>query len=323
MLGAMCAAVACSKADPEVIIENPAYQIDQNEVYVDMPQKFTYNSDNFLFRDATTAFTYEVLLDKGTPTVEETTFPVTVRLRRALEKDLVVTFTKDDALLAQYTEEKEGLLTFPDEALSGLSFTIPAGATEGTTMITLSKPEGLTDTKGYLSAYALSTDNSELKLSSTLKPLFIKASVAEKPEDPVTLIDAVDPSWVEIPMSGLDFNPKLSPIEGPSGTVNWRILATDESRDLYIRSKSGEELPIEAISVTLAEKRGFKELVIYSGAKEDEYLWTIGTLSFTEHKTELLIRITKPRPVEEVVLGDIVPLNRRVDIKEVKLYYKR
>lgn len=318
-LATILVATSCGN-DTEVITEDPTYTLDPNEVYVDMPEKFVYNTDNILYNDEA-ATTFAVLLEAGVPTAETTSFPITVRLRRALSTDLTVTFSKDDTLLEKYTGEKEGFLTFPDDAFSGLSITIPAGQTSVTSTVTLSNLTALTDTKGYLSAYTLTTTNSEVKLSSTLKPLYIKATVAEKPKAPVVVVDAVDPSWVEIPMSGLNFSPETSPIQGPEGLINWQIRATSDTRDIWAINRSGVAIPIVAIAVQTVSNRGIKSVTLYDYYNDEAT--EIGTLTFTEHKPNLLFKFAEPRTAIAIALGDLEALNNRVDIKEIKLYTTR
>lgn len=317
-LGAVFVAASCTNEN-EVIIEDPSYKIDPNEVYVDMPKKFVYNSDNFLYsEDATT--TFAVLLEDGVPTADVTTFPVTVRLRRALTSDLTVTFTKDDTLLEKYTGEKAGFLTFPDDAFSGLSITIPAGQTAVTSTVTLSNLAALTDTKGYLSAYSLTTANTDVKLSSTLKPLYLKATVAEKPAAPFTILEAVDPSWKEVPLSDMIYQPTPSPMEGQEGVINWRIQASSDSKDVWAVSKSGT-ISIVGMSVHTVSNRGIKAANLYEWNGDDAPMFA--SLEFTEHKPNLYIKFSEPRNAQAILLGDIEALRTRVDIKSIKLYVKK
>lgn len=323
-LATILVAASCGN-DTEVITEDPTYTLDPNEVYVDMPEKFVYNADNILYSEDAAA-TFAVLLDDGVPTAEITSFPVTVRLRRALSTELTVTFTKDDTLLEKYTGEKEGFLTFPEDAFSGLSVTIPAGQTSVTSTVTLSNLTALTDTKGYLSAYKLTTDNSEVKLSSTLKPLYVKATVAEKPKAPYTLLDAVDPSWVEVPASSMLYYPEASRnLEGPEGFIKWRVEAAQIEADATLWAEhDGGIIPIVGISIHTYSTRGFKAVNLYESMDgSDTESLPFVSLTFTEQKPNLYVKFSTTRNAKAIVLGDMQFLNRRIDIKDIKLYTTR
>ena len=122
---------ACSDNDKGLVVsQDTSYQLDEDYVFVDIPEQFTFDDSNILYLDGKALIKLTgSASDEGTTIKGGTTFKFKVKLKRALDRTLVVNFKKDESLLDNLPDAKK-LLPFPEECYQISEAVIPAGHTE-------------------------------------------------------------------------------------------------------------------------------------------------------------------------------------------------
>lgn len=315
-LGAMLLITSCSKAEPEIITEDPTYKIDPKEVYVDTPAKFVYNTDNILRNESERIVSLNVNLVDGTPVLETTTIPLTFRLRRPLAEDLTITLEEDRSLLAKYVGDQTDVLPLPEGTLSGLTATIPAGSLTYTTNISVTNANLLTDTKGYLTAFRFVVPEGA-NMSEDAKVMYVRVTVRE-PE--VVLVDGVDSSWRELTnTTDYRISPMAIPFD-PKWTTNSRTI-------LYIRKATLSSPSISGLAIytrSTASNKTIKSLRMRAYAYDVAEAKDYGVLNVPESKEVIYIKFAQPITVRTLELSNFVAFaGTSVEIHDIKVYSKQ
>ncbi|TYK34135.1 hypothetical protein ACTMKN_04645 [Bacteroides pyogenes] len=176
-------AVACDKPDVEIVEQNNSYKLDPNAIYVDMPEKFGYNTFNLIRNESGAEVVLYASEEDGKIELPVTTdISLTFKLKRGLKQAAKFVFSPDEELMKLYTGVKEGFKPFPENAFSDMEFTVPPGVTSYTTKIKLQKTAELNGKSGFLSAYRLkllSEDkDAEIKVSLKTEALYIKLKLS-------------------------------------------------------------------------------------------------------------------------------------------------
>lgn len=190
IVGLALLVVACANPDIEIVEHNDSYELDPNEIHVDMPQKLDYNVSNIIKNEGRTEVVLYAL-ENGKESVAE--IPLVFRLKRSLQKATTFVFSPESELIKLYTGIKEGFNPFPDNAFSGMEFTIPAGVTAYTTTIRLQDGIDFSKKPGFLSAYRLKPtsgdDNVKPSVSSEILFIKLKFSLLRNGNN-ISLVDA-------------------------------------------------------------------------------------------------------------------------------------
>lgn len=310
-LGAMFAAVACSKADPEVIIEDPAYQLDPKEIAVSKPEPFVYNESNILRNVSAKDVTFDAILIDGQVTMEETTIPLTFRLRRPLKEALTIKLEKDASLFSKYTGDRTNVQDFPEDTFEGLTITIPAGKVVHEAQLTIKNVERLTNTNGYLVAFRYNVPNS-VSLAEEASSLFVRVNVKEPK---YLLLDAKEDAWVE--MTSDQFSRSITPNYGGGYVRDTSKLTISKSASASGATIAGISLQVNLPSYAMKSFR----IKVYNETVADGETFDLITLP--SPKRDIFIKFTKPLTYNKIELSEFAGFNSRwAEILDIKLYTK-
>ncbi len=175
-------AVACDKPDVEIVEQNNSYKLDPYAIYVDMPEKFGYNTFNLIRNESGAEVVLYASEEDGEIELPVTEIPLTFKLKRGLKQAAKFVFSPDEELMKLYTGVKEGFKPFPENAFSGMEFTVPPGVTSYTTTIKLQKTAELSGKTGFLSAYRLKLlsegKDADIKVSLKTEALYLKLKIS-------------------------------------------------------------------------------------------------------------------------------------------------
>lgn len=312
-LGAMFAAVACSKADPEVIIEDPAYQLDPKEIAVSKPEPFVYNENNILRNVSAKDVTLDAMLLDGQVTMEETTIPLSFRLRRPLTEALTIKLEKDASLFSKYTGDRTNVQDFPEDTFEGLTITIPAGKVVHEAQLTIKNVERLTNTNGYLVAFRYNVPSS-VSLAEEASLLFVRVNVKEPK---FLLLDAKEESWVDMPSSDFSVSPLKDASYGSWYVRNTSKLTISKSASAASSTIAGISLRVNPPSYAMKTLR----IKVYNETVGDGETFDLITLPSPDR--DIFIKFPKPLTYSKIELTEFSGFTSRwAEILDVKLYTK-
>lgn len=197
-------AVACDDPSVEIVEQNNSYKLDPNAIHVDMPEKFGHNTSNLIRNEGGTEAVLYASEIEGEIQIPVTEIPLVFKLKRKLKQATKFVFSPDEELMKLYTGVKEGFKPFPENAFSGMEFTIPPGITDYRTTIRLQEGiAGLNQKPGFLSSYRLkplSGGDADIKVSEASKGLYIKLKFSLlKDGENVSLAESIEDDWNKIP----------------------------------------------------------------------------------------------------------------------------
>lgn len=148
---AIASVTACSDENRgEVVSQDLSYQLDANYVHVNIPKEFKFDKTNILYLNGKTILKLSAKNnDQGTKVNEGNEYSFTIRLKKALDKDIVVRLKEDATLLESYSD-KGNLKTFPQGSYSLPEVRMEKGTKEATAKLTISNPNLLKELPGYL-----------------------------------------------------------------------------------------------------------------------------------------------------------------------------
>lgn len=311
LLGAVLAATACSKTEPEVITEDPSYKLDAKEISVETPAKFVYNTDNVLRNESANTVGLDIKVIDGTPEINTTTIPLTFRLRRALSQDLVIQLVKDESLLARYSGDRENVQSFPEGTFSGLTVTIPAGKLTHTADVVINNHEQLTHTGGYLTAFRIDVP-SAVSMAEEGKTLFVRANVTTPK---ILLLDEMPQNWSEVASERYSFSPNKN-----AYYQNWTVYARSYRLSAI---KTAQKPAVFGLSVRMTNPvRRLKTIQVraYNNSIADGETFDLITLDAP--RETVYIRFTTPLTYNRIEITGITPfVGSSVEIHDVKLYH--
>ncbi len=322
-------AVACNDPAVEIVEQNNSYKLDPNAIHVDMPEKLGYNTSN-LVRNESGA---EIVLYTS-ETAADVDVPLVFKLKRGLKQATKFVFSPDEELLKLYTGAKEGFKPFPENAFSGLEFTVPPGVTDYTATIKLQAAAGLNDKPGYLSAYRLkplSEGDTDIRVSSGSEALYLKLKFSSlKNGENVKLVENMVEGWSQLPSrqitpeSGYQTGRLSSLLDGRKANwwdSNWWIpgngtetlelgFAKQKVGGMVFYTNSNNQKVIRSVRISVSEDGGtgyFDQGVV------------------KPQKTSKVVRIAFNEPVEinKIKFSNFESWNDSdpyVDIHEVEIY---
>ncbi|MCE9107339.1 hypothetical protein [Bacteroides pyogenes] len=205
MIGWALLAVACDDPSVEIVEQNNSYKLDPNAIYVDMPEKFGYNTSNLIRNEGGAEVVLYASEVGGEIQLPVTEIPLVFKLKRSLKQATKFVFSPDEELMKLYTGVKEGFKPFPENTFSGMEFTIPSGTTDYTAVIRIKGIAELNQKPGFLTAYRLQPvagGDTDIKVSESSKALYIKLKFSLlKDEENVSLRKNLGEDWNKIPSS--------------------------------------------------------------------------------------------------------------------------
>ena len=171
---------SCSKQEVEIAEQNNAYKLDQNVIHVDMPEKLNYEPSNLIRRNEVgTEITIYGAVEEERFVLSEEAIELNFTLRKPLKAPIKIVLEEDSKLLEQYTSEKVGLVSFPEDVFSTKEILIPAGVTTHNVSIPFLNKEKLNRKPGFLSAFHLKVKEGadEIKVVKSSQVLFLKLSI--------------------------------------------------------------------------------------------------------------------------------------------------
>lgn len=174
---------ACSKEDVEIVSFNPAYSLDKNAIFVDIPAEYKYNANNIIrYQGASElSFTARLAAVSGGPTtIADNQITLNFSLRRPFTQPTEFVLEEDRNLLDSYTGVKEGFEAMPAGVVEPLRFTLPANQSSVSTTISIRNFENLTSMPGYLTAYRIKPADPQtaIEFSQNQNILYVKVKVA-------------------------------------------------------------------------------------------------------------------------------------------------
>lgn len=312
-LGAMLLVASCSKAEPEIITEDPTYKIDPKEVYVDTPAKFLYNTDNILRNESDRIIALEVKVIDGVAEINTETIPLTFRLRRPLTKDLVITLEQDNSLLSRYAGDRTNVQEFPEGTFEGLSVTIPAGTLTHTANIQIKNVNQLTNTNGYLTAFRFVVPT-DVNMAEEAKVMYVRANVTE-PE--ILAPREMPQDWTEVDVNRYYFSPAKSTFYN-----SWTSYR-NTSRITIVKNATNPAIAGLAIRMNSIQRR-LKTVQIraYDQTPSDGETFDLITLS--EPRDVVYIRFVTPLTHGRIdITGLTAFAGTSVEIHDIKVYSKQ
>ncbi len=310
-LGAMLLVASCSKAEPEIITEDPTYKIDPKEVYVDTPAKFLYNTDNILRNESDRIIALEVKVIDGVPEINTETIPLTFRLRRPLTKDLVITLEQDNSLLSRYAGDRTNVQEFPEGTFEGLSVTIPAGTLTHTANIQIKNVNQLTDVNDYLTAFRFVVPT-DVNMAEEAKVMYVRANV-EVPK--VLLLDEVHPSWSEI-------NTSLYYFSTTKYGGSWMSYRNTNRITLVRNSMKPDIAGLSIHMNTLPRRLKTVQIRAYNQTPSDGETFEVFTLPAP--RETVYIRFTTPLTYNRIDVTGLTPFaGSVVEVHDIKIYSKQ
>lgn len=311
-LGAMLLVASCSKAEPEIITEDPTYKIDPKEVYVDTPAKFLYNTDNILRNESDRIIALEVKVIDGVAEINTETIPLTFRLRRPLTKDLVITLEQDNSLLSRYAGDRTNVQEFPEGTFEGLSVTIPAGTLTHTANIQIKNVKQLTNTNGYLTAFRFVVP-SDVNMAEEAKVMYVRANVSEPK---ILALSQMPAEWTAVDPQRYFFSRTKSTYTG----------AWSAYRDTYnlVISRAAKNYTVAGLSITTnSPLRRLKTIKIYAYNQRASDGESFDLITLPTSMETVYIRFTTPLDYDKIEITGLTPFaGTVVDMNDIQLYKK-
>lgn len=180
ILLALALAFASCENKVEIVDQDLSYQLDPDFVFVDIPESFNFDPTNILFLSGQTYITLNASSDGNTTQIlQGKSIPLNLRLKRAVDNDIVVNIVEDPELLNSYPGNKDNFVSLPEGSYSIPELVIPAGSKGISTFITFDNPNEINLAPGYLLPLRLELNEmvDGVKVSTNLYTLFIKIEV--------------------------------------------------------------------------------------------------------------------------------------------------
>lgn len=320
---------SCSNPDVEIVEFNSSYKLDPNVTEVDMPEEFIYNPSNLIRSESGSDFLLNAMMEEGNVSIAENLIKIDFRIKRPLKKETTLKFVANDELLKRYDGDKIGFIPFPEDAFSGMEFTIPEGAKSFTTELKIKNPELLTQEPGYLSAYSLeikSGEESDVEISKSSKVFFIKLKFSPlKDEQNIGLLNYIPREWKKIPNNTVKAKSNYASghvykvVDGYTGYwhPNWWV-PSNGGETLYLEFPKNKIVGIVFYTYHTNESKAIKSVNIH--VSED------GINYYNQGKVEprmmqkVCVSFTKPVEISSIKFSDFISYADFIDITEVELY---
>lgn len=171
---------ACERPEVEIVEYDDSYSLDEKFIKVDIPKETNYDPTNYFKVEGSSEVILATNIVDGKGNMVNKEIPLVIRLRRALDEDLTIVLKEDRERLVDYPGISTGIHSFPEGALkSEYRITIPAGKTMVEESIAVQDATNLTAPTGYLTAFALTTEEKDKITPSNLNStLYVRVIVS-------------------------------------------------------------------------------------------------------------------------------------------------
>ena len=134
----------------EVISQDLSYELDKDYVFVDIPTEFDFNPANILYLKGKTVLKlYGKYNGEETSIKEGNRFEFDIKLKKALDRDVVIRLAEDRTLLDGF-EGAENFLSFPEGSVSLPDVVLAKGSKETKAVLTFQNLNLLSEMPGYI-----------------------------------------------------------------------------------------------------------------------------------------------------------------------------
>lgn len=171
---------ACQEEKGEVVSQDWAYQLDQDYIYVDIPDKFQFDPSNIIYLKESATLTLNGKNNMESTEIEEGyTVTLNVKIKKPFDKDVSVRLVEDVALLDEYAGDISEFRRFPDNTFAISEATLLAGETETDITLAWANVDELNEMPGYILPLRLElADKVEgVKISTNSYSVFVKLNL--------------------------------------------------------------------------------------------------------------------------------------------------
>ena len=134
----------------EVISQDLSYELDKDYVFVDIPAVFDFNPANILYLKGKTVLKLSGKTDGEKTTIKEgERFEFDIKLKKALDRDMVIRLKEDRDLLDGY-QGADGYVAFPEGTVSLPNVTLAKGSREAKAVLTFKNLNLINEMPGYI-----------------------------------------------------------------------------------------------------------------------------------------------------------------------------
>lgn len=134
----------------EVISQDLSYELDKDYVFVDIPAVFDFNPANILYLKGKTVLKLSGKTDGEKTTIKEgERFEFDIKLKKALDRDMVIRLKEDHDLLDGY-QGADGYMAFPEGTVSLPNVTLTKGSKDAKAVLTFQNVNLINEMPGYI-----------------------------------------------------------------------------------------------------------------------------------------------------------------------------
>lgn len=299
--------------------QDVTYQLDPDFVYVEIPDKFEFDPTNIVVLSGQTSFVLNGKTDGVNTTITGgNILPLTVKLRKKLDKDVSVRLVVDNELLSEYPFEKVDYTDFPSDTYELPDITIKAGETQQTVELTFTDINKLNNVPGYLLPLRLELieTGSDLIVSTVSYSVFIRLDM---------IFTNIDSSNAEIP--GTAFNATVTFASNrTTGLANLKDgnitggIWYPNNADTYLEINLPEEETIKGIRINTVT--GTYQLASFNVlARQGERFVSHGPFAINSQTTVLHVKFIVPVTTKSIRLENLRSLTNSTqpDLTEINL----
>lgn len=319
---AAAAFTACSDDQRgDVISQDTSYEVDQDYVFVDIPPVFDFDPSNIVYLKGKTVVKLTGKHSDGVTQIKEgTEFEFSIRLKRALDKDVVIRLKEDRTLLDEYPDGAD-LMSFPESTASVSEVTMKAGTKEAIAKISLNNINMLNEMPGYILPLRLEISDalSDILISSEFYSVIVQLNIELGKEN-------IDPSNEEIP--GIQFNDIIT---FESNRSRYLEDLYDGDHDTYWDAGSEEAYllmtlpsPMKILGIRFVLKSSFYalgQMNVY--AKESKGFMSYGRVERDTKGKDLYLRFKEPTEITSIKLDGLRTAGGRKYAEIYEIYFIR
>lgn len=319
---ATAAFAACSDGQRgEVISQETSYEIDQDYVFVDIPPVFDFDPSNILYLKGKTIVKLTGKHSDGVTNIKEgTDFEFSIRLKRALDKDVVIRLKEDRTLLDEYPDGAD-LMSFPETTASVSEVTMKRGTKEAIAKISLQNINKLSEMPGYILPLRLEIADaaSDILVSSEFYSVIIQLNIELGKDNIDTSNEAIN---------GMQFNDIVT---FESNRSRYLECLHDGDHDSYWDAGSEEAYlqmslpsPMKILGIRFVLKSSFYalgQMNVY--AKESKGFMSYGRVERDTKGKDLYVRFKEPTEITSIKLDGLRTAAGRMYAEIYEIYLIR
>lgn len=180
VLVALVFALSSCENKVEIVDQDLNYQLDPDFVFVEIPEEFDFDPSNVLYVSGQTHITLNASNNgETTEILQGNSIPLNLKIKRALDYDIVINMVEDEELLISYPGNIDNFISLPQGSYSIPELVIPSGSKDVNAFFTIDNPDDLHYTPGYILPLKIEVSEmkDDIKISTNRYTLFIKIDV--------------------------------------------------------------------------------------------------------------------------------------------------